>query len=157
MIRSAPLFDLTLRLGELFPVGQVAAGERRVAAVAGGTLVGSAGQGGTGTLLNGELVSGTDTQMLRHDGVLEIDAAYVVRLAQGGHLRIVNQGYRHGPAEVLQRLALGEAVPASEYFFRTVMRFETGVPELAWLNRAIAVAEAERQGGSVLLHAWQVL
>lgn len=149
MIATRHLFDLTLRLGALVSLGPLAIGERRVAGIDGGTL--------EGPQLRGELLSGSDTQLLRADGVLEIDAAYVLRLEHGELLRIVNQGYRHGPAEVMARLASGDAVEASAYFFRTVMRFETSAPALAWLNGAIAVAQAERQGGSVVLHAWQVL
>lgn len=149
MIATRHLFDLTLRLGALVSLGPLAVGERRVAGIDGGAL--------EGPQLRGELLSGSDTQLLRADGVLEIDAAYVVRLEHGELLRIVNQGYRHGPAEVMARLASGVAVAPDEYFFRTVMRFETSAPALAWLNGAIAVAQAERQGGSVVLHAWQVL
>ena len=35
---------------------------------------------------------------------------------------------RHGPPEVLARLAKGEDVDPSLYYFRTVMRFETAHP-----------------------------
>ena len=41
-----------------------------------------------------------------------------------------SQGLRHGPPEVMARLARGEAIPASDYFFRTLVRFTTGAP--AW-------------------------
>ncbi len=149
MIKMEHLFDLNLQLGELVSVGQTPLGERRVAGVSGGGL--------DGPRFGGEVVSGSDTQLMRTDGVLEIDAAYVVRLRQGGYLRIVNQGCRHGPADVLARLARGETVDADAYFFRTVMRFETGVAELAWLNHSIAVAQAQRKGGSVEFRAWNVL
>lgn len=149
MMKMEHLFDLTLILGELIPVGPTPLGERRVAAIAGGSL--------DGPRFGGTVASGSDTQLMRSDGVLEIDAAYVLRLHQGGYVRIVNQGYRHGAPEVLARLALGEAVDAGEYFFRTVMRFETAVAELAWLNRSIAIAQAERKGGNVALRAWNLL
>lgn len=149
MIKTEHLFDLTLQLGELVSVGATPQGERRVAGIRGGALAGAG--------LQGEVVCGSDTQLLRNDGVLEIDAAYVVKLAQGGQVRIVNQGYRHGPPEVLERLARGEAVPAGQYYFRSVMRFETGDAALAWLNQTIAVAQAERQGGSVVFRAYSVL
>lgn len=149
MIQMEHLFDLTLQLGALASVGRNWAGERRVADIAGGVL--------TGAGLNGEVISGSDTQFLRADGVLEIDAAYVVRMQNGTHLRIINQGYRHGPVEVIDRLARGEPVAASEYFFRTVMRFETGAPELAEFNRTIALAQAERQANAVVFKVWKVL
>ena len=148
-IATEPLFVLTLALGKLVSLGATAQGERRVAAIAGGTLEGAA--------LRGEVVSGSDLQLVRSDGVLEVDAAYLVALEGGAQLRIINQGYRHGPAGVLERLARGDDVGADEYFFRTVMRFETGAPEFDWLNRSIAVTTAQRQGGHVLFHAWQLL
>jgi hypothetical protein len=37
------------------------------------------------------------------------------------------------------------------------MRFETGADDLAWLNRTIAVATAERKARRVELKAWRLL
>jgi hypothetical protein len=42
-------------------------------------------------------------------------------------------------------------------FFRTTMRFETGAQDLAWLNKTIAVASAERKVRQVELQAWRLL
>ena len=70
---------------------------------------------------------------------------------------MVSQGYRHGPSEVLDALARGEQVDPSKYFFRTVMRFETGAPYLEWLNKTIAVATAERRSRQVVLSAHKLL
>jgi hypothetical protein len=69
----------------------------------------------------------------------------------------VSQGYRHGSSEVLAALARGEDVDPARYFFRTVMRFETGAPDLEWLNRTIAVATARRKARQVLLTAYKLL
>jgi hypothetical protein len=85
--------------------------------------------------------------------VLEIDARYALREAGGGLVQVTSQGYRHGPPEVLAALGRGEEVDPSAYFFRTVMRFETGDARLAWLNRTIAVARGERRARQVLLRA----
>ena len=70
---------------------------------------------------------------------------------------MVSQGYRHGPPEVLAALGRGEDVPPGQYFFRTVMRFETGAPDLAWLNRTIGVAIGERKARRVLFEVWRLL
>ena len=97
-------------------------------------------------------------RQIADDGRFDIEAAREVAVGQvltTGEDRPVAAGLRD--RGVMARLARGEAVVPSEYFFRTVMRFETSAPALAWLNGAIAVAQAERQGGSVVLHAWQVL
>ena len=74
-----------------------------------------------------------------------------------GERRVVSQGYRHGPPEVLAALGRGEEVPPQQYFFRTVMRFETGDRGLQWLNRCIAVATAQRKARQVLLEVYRLL
>ena len=43
------------------------------------------------------------------------------------------------------------------YFFRTFMRFETGAPELAFLNTTMAVATAPRLARRVELRCFRVL
>ena len=47
--------------------------------------------------------------------------------------------------QVLARLNSGQAVDPSEYYFRTAMRFETGAPELAWMNRRATSLRAMTQ------------
>ncbi len=144
------LMRIAAEVGELQTMGGGPLGERRVVAITGGTFEGPA--------LKGEIVpGGADWQIVRADGVLDIDARYALRTEAGALIRVVSQGYRHGPPEVLAALARGEVVPASRYFFRTVMRFETGDTDLLWLNRTIAVATAERRARQVLLEAWRLL
>ncbi len=150
----APQLEFLMRIaaevGELQTMGGGPLGERRVVAITGGTFEGPA--------LKGEIVpGGADWQIVRADGVLDIDARYALRTEAGALIRVVSQGYRHGPPEVLAALARGEVVPANRYFFRTVMRFETGDTDLLWLNRTIAVATAERRARQVLLEAWRLL
>jgi hypothetical protein len=150
----APQFEFLMRIaadvGELMTMGGGPLGERRVVAITGGTFE---GPGLKGTIVPG----GADWQIVRADGVLDIDARYALRTEAGALIRVVSQGYRHGPPEVLAALGRGEDVPPEKYFFRTVMRFETGAPELQWLNRAIAVASAQRKARQVLLEAWRIL
>jgi hypothetical protein len=144
------LMKIDADVGELQTMGGGPLGERRVVAITGGTF--------EGPLLRGEVVpGGADWQIVRSDGVLDIDARYALRTAAGALIRVVSQGYRHGPPEVLAALGRGEEVPADRYFFRTVMRFETGDAGLLWLNRTIAVASAQRRARQVLLEAWRLL
>ncbi len=144
------LMRIAAEVGELQTMGGGPLGERRVVAITGGSFE---GPGLRGTIVPG----GADWQIVRADGVLDIDARYALRTEAGALIRVVSQGYRHGPPEVLAALARGEVVPASRYFFRTVMRFETGDTDLLWLNRTIAVATAERRARQVLLEAWRLL
>lgn len=149
MLHFEPLMRLTVDVGEIVTMGEGPLGERRVVGILGGTF--------EGPRLRGEVLPGADWQLMRRDGVLEIDARYALREQSGGIVRVLSQGYRHGPAEVLAALARGDAVDAAAYFFRTVMRFETGAPGLAWLNRTIAVASGERRARQVLLSAHELL
>ena len=45
-----------------------------------------------------------------HDGVADLDARYAFQTDDGAIIEIVNQGYRHGPPEVIKKLAAGEPV-----------------------------------------------
>jgi hypothetical protein len=150
----APQFEFLMRIaadvGELQTMGGGPLGERRVVAITGGTFEGPQLQGSI-------LPGGSDWQIARADGVLDIDARYALRTAGGALIRVVSQGYRHGPPEVLAALGRGEDVAPEKYFFRTVMRFETGAQDLLWLNRSIAVASAERKAQQVRLEVWRLL
>ncbi|BDI04126.1 DUF3237 family protein [Sphaerotilus microaerophilus] len=115
--------------------------------------------GGTvrGPELNGTLVEGgVDWQILRADGVLEIAAHYVIRADDGGLIEVQSDGLRHGPAEVMARLARGEAVARDEYFFRTVVRFTTGAPAWLHLNRVLALAVGQREARCVKLDFYRI-
>lgn len=144
------LMHLAADVGELMTMGGGPLGERRVVAITGGTF--------DGPQLKGAIVpGGADWQIVRADGVLDIDARYALRTDSGALIRVVSQGFRHGPPEVLAALGRGEDVPPQKYYFRTVMRFETGAPDLLWLNRTIAIATAQRKARQVLLSAYQLL
>ena len=150
MLEFEYLCDLKVDVGEIVTMGPGPLGERRIVAILGGTFE---GPGMRGTVLPG----GNDWQIVRADGVLDLDARYALKDESGAVVRVVSQGYRHGPPEVLASLARGESVDPAKYFFRSVLRFETGSADLAWLNKTIAVATAERKARQVLLTAYKLL
>jgi hypothetical protein len=143
------LFTLAADVGEVVSLGSAPLGERRVVQITGGRF--------EGPRLRGEVIGGADWQIVRSDGAIELDARYAIKDDRGGIVQVVSQGMRHGPPDVMARLARGESVSADQYFFKTVMRFETGASELAFLNKVIAVAAAERKARRVELQAWQLL
>jgi hypothetical protein len=143
------LFTLTAEVGEIVTMGTAPLGERRVVQITGGAF--------EGPQMRGEVIGGADWQIVRGDGAIELDARYAIKEARGGVVQVLSQGMRHGPPEVLARLARGDEVPPDQYFFRTIMRFETGAAELAFLNKTIAVATAERKARRVELQAWRLL
>jgi hypothetical protein len=141
---------LAVDVGEVVSMGVTPHGERRVVSILKGTF--------EGPEMRGEVLpGGADWQLARADGAIELDAHYALKEEGGGIIGVVSQGYRYGSGEVLAALARGEDVDPAEYFFRTVMRFETGAPYLEWLNRTLAVTTAERQARRVLLEAYRLL
>lgn len=136
-------------VGPLVSLGPAPLGERRCVPLLGGIVTGPAFHGSV-------LPGGVDWQVARADGVLEIDARYVLVLHDGALVEVESRGLRHGPAQVMQQLAAGEPVPPDAYFFRTAMRFTTGAPAWQQLNRTMAVGVASRHAGCVVIDVFQL-
>ena len=144
-----PLTQVRCEVGALVSLGAAKYGERRYVPLLGGTVAGPE--------LNGTIVEGgVDWQVHRGDGVLDIAAHYVVRADDGGLIEVQSDGVRHGPAEVMARLARGEAVGRGEYFFRTLMRFQTGASAWLHLNKVMAIAVGQREAKLVVLDVYRI-
>ena len=144
-----PMCQVRCEVGALVSLGAAPKGERRYVPLTGGTVVGPE--------LNGRVLEGgIDWQVQRTDGVLEIAAHYVIRTDDGALVEVTSDGLRHGPAEVMARLARGEPVAPAEYFFRTLMRFQTGHPAWLHLNRVMALAVGQREASRVLLDVYRI-
>ncbi|TFZ05518.1 DUF3237 domain-containing protein [Ramlibacter henchirensis] len=150
-IETRPLFDLRLSVPEIVDLGDTPAGRRRVSTVAGGVF--------EGERLKGEVLgsAGGDWILLRSDGVLALDARLQLRTDQGELVHMAYRGLRHGPAEVMARLAAGESVDPRSYYFRIVPSFETSAPRLQWLNRVIAVGTGRREAAGPIYSVHEVL
>jgi hypothetical protein len=75
---------------------------------------------------------------------LEQDVRLTLRTNDGAFIYVRYSGMRHGSPEVMARLAKGENVDASEYYFRVAPIFETGAERYAWLNKILAIGVGER-------------
>jgi hypothetical protein len=80
----------------------------------------------------------------------------VIRADDGALIEVQSQGLRHGPPDVMVRLARGEKVPPDEYFFRTLVRFTTGAPQWAHLNKVMAIARGQREANWVRLDLYRL-
>jgi Protein of unknown function (DUF3237) len=130
-------------------VGQSPCGERRIINIKGGLF--------SGPRLSGRVLpGGADWQIIRHDGVAEIEARYTLETSDGALIYIRNPGVRHGPPEVIERLAAGEEVDPGEYYFRTTPVFETGAADYAWLNGILAIATGQRRAEEVIITVYEV-
>jgi hypothetical protein len=147
--RLSPLARFRVDVGPVVSLGATPQGERRMVSLIGGSV--------SGPQLNGSIVpGGADWQLARSDGVLEIAAHYAIRTDDDALIEVRSNGLRHGPPDVLQRLARGEPVARDEYFFRTFMRFATGHPAWLHMNRLMALALGERQAQRVVLDVYCV-
>ncbi len=143
------LYRAEIAIDAPLEVGEIASGTRRVIPITGGWF--------RGPRLAGQvLAGGADWQVLRRDDIVEIEAHYTLRTDDGALIEIYNWGLRHGPPEVMARLAAGEAVDPADYFFRTTPRFRCGHPDYAWLNGVIAVANGSRRADAVAFDVFEV-
>lgn len=148
-----PVFELAVDVGVPQSIGRDAAGERRCVPITGGAVTGKI----SGVILPG----GADWQVLRPDGLADLDARYMLKLADdssagGAQVEVWSRGLRTGPAEVMAKLAHGERVDPSAYYMRTAMRFATAAPDLQWLVHRLHVGLGERTPDQVLLKVFSV-
>lgn len=135
-------FRLRVELGAPMELGQGRAGVRRIIPIIGGKALGPD--------LTGEVLNlGADWQTIYPDGAAHLDTRYAVKTEDGAVIEIVNVGSRHGPADVIARLAKGEDVDPSSYYMRTAARLETGDDRYAWVNHMLFVCSGIRRASAV--------
>jgi hypothetical protein len=149
-VRLQHLCTLDLTVGKIQSLGAGPHGERRIAEVTGGTFA--------GPRLNGRILpGGGDWILIRPDGVTQLDVRVTLETTDGALVYLSYRGLRHGPPEVLERLARGEDVPATDYYFRTTPVFETGAAGYLWLNKLIAVGTGHRRPHGPVYTVYEVL
>jgi len=98
--------------------GRSARGRRQLIPFSSGTV---AGPRLSGRVLPG----GADVQLIRADGVAEIDAKYLIETERGERVFVHNVGIARSTPDGL--------------YFRTAPTFETESPELQWLMQSVFV------------------
>jgi len=149
-LKLQALFKADIELAPAQELGAGPLGRRRIIAITGGRFIGE-------RLSGRVLPGGADWQVIRADGVAVLDARYTLETADGALVYVRNHGYRHGPEEVLKRLAAGENIDPARYYMRTTPLFETGDARYAWLNRIVCVASGARRPAAVELEVFEVL
>lgn len=144
------IFSARVTVAAPHDLGDVAKGGRRMVAITGGEF---AGPGIRGAVLPG----GADWQILRTDGVTELEAHYLLRTDDGALIEVRNRALRHGPAEVMAALSAGRVVDPGSYYFRGATFFETAATQYAWLTRHIVVCTGQREPADVNLQFHKML
>lgn len=142
-------FTLRVELGQPMEMGMGRAGARRIIPIIGGKAL---GPDVTGDVLN----LGADWQTVYTDGAAHLDTRYAVQTDDGALIEIVNVGSRHGPPEVIARLAAGEDVDPASYYMRTAARLETGDQRYAWVNHMLFVCAGVRRASAVEIAYYRV-
>jgi hypothetical protein len=132
------------------PIVDLGAG-RRYVPFESGSFTGRDGL--TGKLLDG----GVDWQLVRSDGVIEIDAHYALSTDQEEIIEVRSTGLRRVSTAVAARMARGDSVGADQYYFRTHIRLRTAAPRFAWMNDCLAVSTGRREPDSVTIEVHEVL
>lgn len=149
MIGLTPVFTAHVDVGPVEDLGLTGGVHRRIVPIVGGTV--------SGPRLTADILpGGADWQVVRPNGTLEVVARYWLRAADGTPISVVNKGLRRGPPEVLARLAAGEDVPASEYYFRTSPVFDVADGPHVWLTETVFVATGARLARQVVIRVFAV-
>lgn len=136
-------------LGKPLELGRTPWGRRRIIPILGGEF--------DGPRVSAKILAGgADWQVIHEDGTAAIDTRYTLQTPEEALISVATRGVRHGPPDVLKRLAEGQSVDPAEYYFRVSIQYETGAAEYKWLNQIVAVASAVRLADQVVYDAYAV-
>ncbi len=141
--------ELKIKLKAPLVVGQTPHGLRRIIPIIGGSF--------EGPKMKGEILDGgADWQIVRADGVAELEAHYQIRTDDGVIIYIKNKGLRVATPEVAARIGKGEVVSPTEYYMRTQMTFEAPKGKYEWMNNAIFVCTGQRNPDNVAIQVYKL-
>jgi hypothetical protein len=149
-VRTRPLFVMRLDVRKLQVVGATPGGGRRIGVVPGGAF--------EGERLSGEVLDGgSDWQTVRADGVTTLNVRLVLKTRDDALICMTYRGLRHGPPDVMQRIANGEVVDPASYYFRINSLFETAAAKYDWINRVVAIGVGHRRADGPIYSVFEVL
>ena len=144
------IFEARVTVGAPQELGDVGKGVRRIVPITGGEF--------SGPDLRGTVVpGGADWQILRSDGVAELEARYTLRTGDGALIYVRNIALRHGPPEVMAALATGRPSDSGSYYFRGATFFETSDARYAWMTSHIIVCTGAREPDCVRLKFYKLV
>jgi hypothetical protein len=147
--RTEFLMQLRAELEDPQIVGETPVGGRRVFYVKSGTFA--------GPQVRGEVLpGGGDWVVVRRDGVSQLDVRITLRSEDGSLIFVSYRGLVDMDPGIRARIAKGEDLPASRYYFRIAPTFETASEKLDWLNRLIAIGVGKRTATGVIYDVFAI-
>src|SRR2546422_3963604 len=149
-MRYQPLFIFQIEVKPPSVIGATPGYDRRVGEIAGGRF--------EGERLRGKILSGgSDWQSLRSDGTTTLNVRLVMESDDGALIGMTYLGMRHGPKEVMDRMARGENVSPSEYYMRATPYYETASEKYGRVNRQGSVTYGHRMAGGAIYQGFEIL
>jgi hypothetical protein len=148
-LKSTYVGELRIEVTGSYMLGQSPLGWRRLDKLEKGHF--------KGPKIDARIVSGMDLLLGGADQALRPDVRLVLELDDGQTLLIQYRGVRHGPPDVMAKIARGEDVPPSSYYLRTGLIFETASKKYDWMNRIVGVGVGRREPGAAVYDVFEVL
>jgi len=136
-VRAEFLMQLSAEFDDPQNVGDTPLGARRILYMKRGSF---AGPRLSGRLLPG----GGDWVLIRRDGVAQLDIRFTLCADDDALIYVSSRGILDMAPELRRRILDGEQIDPAEYYFRTVLAFETAADKYRRLNRVVAVGVARR-------------
>ena len=145
---SSPITELIARVSvtvsEPIEIGDIGSGIRRIIPITGGEV--------HGPVLHGKVLPcGADFQIVRPEGIAELDARYAFELTDGTRIFVKNTAMRRTTPQVSEALMRGEKVDPSLVYFRCTPQFEVAKGPWRWLMESMFYGTAIRRPDCVEL------
>jgi len=141
---------LSIDMERSHSIGETPSGGRRMAVFAGGSF--------EGPRLKGHVLpGGSDVILTLNDKSFHPNARLMLQTEDGALILVTYKGIRHGPSEVMERIAKDLPVDPSEYYQRAVFSFEATSGKYDWLNRIFAVGTGRRIPKRMIYDLYELL
>ncbi len=143
--RTELVLEAYVKIAPAVEIGKSDAGTRRFIPITGGRFVGEG--------IKGEVMAGgADWQLVRPDGVLEVNALYSIRTDDGVTIEVDNRGI------IVPGRPAAPGRPAEQAYVRTTPKFHAPQGKYDWLNRNVFVGGIApgAGGGAVVIRVFKV-
>lgn len=153
MIETRHLFSLTAFVAPILDLGECPAGTRRVVPILGGSF--------SGERLSGKLLQGgSDLQLVRADGVAELNVHAALETDAGDRILLRGLAIRHAKSVAQEKNTITKDKISKNQelvYFREAMIFETSSKNISWMNNFLALATGRRLDDRVLLEVFEII
>jgi hypothetical protein len=149
-IQARLLFVMRLEVKPPLVVGSPPGSYRRIGVIPGGSF--------EGDRLSGKVLDGgSDWQIIRPDGAVNLNVRLVLRTNDDALVCMTYQGVRYGPPDVIARIDRGEVVDPQSYYFRIIPLFETSAPQYDWINHVVGIGIGHRLADGPIYSIFELL